>query len=126
MGENGSKDILMLVVDLIDVLKDDDILEEVVALINRIQGMAAIKGENIVKHIERGEMGPAPDTDLLCETYIHRTVTENKSKANKREINTVWTKKNNMFYMGEWCPLTGYWFLSKIATCGCTKQMCFN
>ena len=51
--------------------------------------MVAIKGENIVKHIERGEMGPAPDTDLLCETYIHRTVTENKSKANKRVIINV-------------------------------------
>ena len=46
--------------------------------------MVAIKGENIVKHIERGEMGPAPDTDLLCETYIHGTVTQNKSKATKR------------------------------------------
>ena len=51
--------------------------------------MVAIKGENIVKHIERGEMGPAPDTDLLCETYIHRTVTENKSKPNKRVIMNV-------------------------------------
>ena len=105
--------------------------------------MVAIKGENIVKHIERGEMGPAPDTDLLCETYIHGTVTENVIKATKRvnkmislnfkhflnflqETNIVWTKKNNMFYMGEWCPLTGYWFWSKIATCGCTEQMCFN
>ena len=37
--ENASKNILMLVVDLIDVLKDDDILEEVVALINKIQGI---------------------------------------------------------------------------------------
>ena len=46
--------------------------------------MVAIKGENIVKHIERGEMGPAPDTDLLCETYIHGTVAVNKSKATKR------------------------------------------
>ena len=46
--------------------------------------MVAIKGENIVKHIERGEMGPAPDTDLLCEAYIHRSVTKIKSKAIKR------------------------------------------
>ena len=55
-------------------------------------GMVAIKGENIVKHIERGAMGPAPDTDLLCETYIHGTVTVNKSKATKRvKINVFHT-----------------------------------
>ena len=45
--------------------------------------MVAIKGENIIKHIERGEMGPVPDTNLLCETYIHGTVAEMKSKAYK-------------------------------------------
>ena len=37
--ENGGKNLLMLIVDLIDVLKDEDILEEVVGLINRIQGL---------------------------------------------------------------------------------------
>ena len=37
--ENGGKDLLMLIVDLIDVLKDEDILEKVVGLINRIQGL---------------------------------------------------------------------------------------
>ena len=41
--ENESKDILTLVVDLIDVLEDDDILEEVVALINRIQGIPVFR-----------------------------------------------------------------------------------
>ena len=46
--ENGSKDILMLVVDLIDVLKDDDILEEVVALINRIQGFQYLDRDHIL------------------------------------------------------------------------------
>ena len=37
--DNGSKALLMLVVDLIDVLKDDAILDEIVGLINRIQGL---------------------------------------------------------------------------------------
>lgn len=63
--------------------------------------MVAIKGENIVKHIERGEMGPAPDTDLLCETYIHGTVTQNKSKATKRVTKNIMFLKNlNMLPLG--------------------------
>ena len=37
--DKESKAILMLVVDLIDVLKDDEILEEIVGLINRIRGL---------------------------------------------------------------------------------------
>ena len=36
--DNESKKLLMLVVDLIDVIKDDEILDDIVYLINKIQG----------------------------------------------------------------------------------------
>ena len=52
--ENESKDILTLVVDLIDVLEDDDILEEVVALINRIQGIPVFRLRSYFKFCRNG------------------------------------------------------------------------
>ena len=64
--------------------------------------MVAIKGENIVKHIERGAMGPAPDTDLLCETYIHGTVTENVIKATKR-VNIIKSFADNALPLAKSC-----------------------
>ena len=40
------------------------------------------------------------------------------------QVDTVWKKKGSAIYMGKWCQLTGFWFWSKIATCGCSQKMC--
>ena len=49
--DDGSKALLMLVVDLIDVLKDDEILEEIVGLINRIQGLLLSETRSYFEYI---------------------------------------------------------------------------
>ena len=66
-----------------------------------------------------GEMGPPPDGELLCESYV-KSLLAGAGGGGER----VWLRRGGAVMRGEWCPLTGTWYWTRLALCGCSQQKC--
>jgi len=116
------KKILNLVTGLFKAIDDNNVYLNIARIANKIQ--AAVLKKKDYQVLLEGDMGPVPDTDQLCLAYIFNRMLSSKSTV-KADI--VWTRKGQMIYRGQWDPLTGFWFWKRVATCGCSQQMCpFN
>jgi len=116
------KKILNLVTGLFKAIDDNNVYSNIARIANKIQ--AAVLKKKDYRVLLEGDMGPAPDTDQLCSAYIFNRMLSSKSTV-KADI--VWTRKGQIVYRGQWEPLTGFWFWKRVATCGCSQQMCpFN
>merc|ERR1711902_72426 len=76
-----------------------------------------------------GKAGPKPSMREFC-SMLNQDKDFNKTKENekdkfkdkeKRKFKdaTFWRKKHDIVVKGERCPITGLWFWSPIAKCGC-------
>merc|ERR1719297_93032 len=78
-----------------------------------------------------GKAGPKPSMREVCSMLnqdkdFNKTQEYGKDKekftakeTTKYKYTTFWRKKHDMVVKGERCPITGLWFWSPIAKCGC-------
>ena len=128
-----SKAILNLVTDLLTSLESPTIVSLITEVLKEIQGesaviLAATETDDIFSEMAflkkdlvmlEGEMGPAPDGEVLCESYVRSRLVGGGGGGEK-----VWLNRGGAVMRGEWCPLTGAWYWTRLALCGCSSQKC--
>ena len=126
-----SKAILNLVTDLLTSLESPKIVSLVTEVVRQIQGelveiLAATETDNIFPEMAflkkelvmlDGEMGPPPDGELLCESYVRSRLAGGGGGEER-----VWLRKGGAVMRGQWCSLTGAWYWTRLALCGCSAS----
>ena len=126
-----SKAILNLVTDLLTSLESPKIVSLVTEVVREIQGerveiLAASETDCIFSEMAflkkdlvmlSGELGPPPEGQLLCESYVSSRLAGDGGGAER-----LWLRRAGAVMRGEWCPLTGAWYWTRLALCGCSSS----
>merc|ERR1712079_110642 len=119
--DSENRAILNLVTDLITSLEHPEIVSLITEILKEIQGMAMMKkGLPMLE----GQMGSAPTVELLCGRYVRARLAGGGGGRGGAEA--VWVRRPSGIYRGEWCGVTGGWYWTRQALCGCQSQRCFD